>query len=130
MGWSSAYESYNSDWDRVPVINTPSINEVIIQKNYDRLSQMLTATAINAKNISGDTVLHTHLKHCIRHSDSSHPLCLTDMRLLILLLKSGANPDILDQSGISGRKYLMNFGYTIHGHALRIRQPVIRPDVL
>jgi hypothetical protein len=75
---------------------------------------------MNAINQAGETLLHTHLKHCIKTQDTSHPLSLADIRLLILLLKSGSNPDIVDGSGISAHKYLEKFGYTIHGYSLRI----------
>jgi len=102
-------------------MKSQSITELIIEKNYDRLKQMLVPSTVNAKNIHGDTFFHTHMKHCIRQEDSAHPLTLTDIKLIILLLKSGGDPDILDNCGITGRKYLEKLGYTIHGHALRIR---------
>ena len=121
MGWPNAYDTYNSDWDRAPTHCQSSINDLIVKKDYDRVKQRLGSTDINTTNQAGETLLHTHLKHCVKTQDTSHPLSLADMRLLILLLKSGCNPDIADDSGVSCRKYLERFGYTIHGYSLSIK---------
>jgi hypothetical protein len=116
------YDSYDPEWDRPYQLYDPLLC-ALQMKQYDELEIMMKSHSDVNKKYPGGTLLHIHLKNCHRDYNPYHPLSLLNLRLLLLLLRFGVNPDLLDSNDQSGHALVQKFGYNIVGKHLLFKRP-------
>lgn len=116
------YDSYDPDWDRPFQLGDPLLC-ALQMKQYDEVEKMMKSHSDVNKKYPGGTLLHVHLKNCHRDYNPYYPLSLINLRLLLLLLRFGVNPDLLDSNDRSACALAQDFGYSIVGKHLSFKPP-------
>lgn len=108
---SSHYDNWDPEWSRIPVYveYLEPVVHAFKYKNYDDARVLLDGLSnIDRPVCNSASLFHYHIDSC-----KTGPLNLIDLRLTLLLLKRGANPDLCDKSGLSVRRKLLSLGYKI-----------------
>ena len=116
------YVSYDPDWDRPYQLGDPLLC-ALQMKQYEEVEKMMKSHVDVNKKYPGGTLLHIHLKNCQRDYNPYYPLSLINLRLLLLLLRFGVNPDLLDSNDQSAHALVKNFGYSIVDKHLSFKPP-------
>jgi len=120
--YEPTYASYDPDWDRPFQLGDPLL-AALQMKQYDEVEKMIKSQMDVNKKYPCGTLLHIHLKNCHRDYNPYYPLSLINLRLLLLLLRFGVNPDLRDSNDQSARTLVQNFGYSIVGKHLCFKPP-------